>query len=195
MSKYIQEKGINDMPRGWITENKLNKIIYRKWSDMLRRVYDEEYHKRCPTYIDSSICIEWHWLSKFAEDFRLIDGYDEKELLSGKLELDKDIKSNGINKEYSLDNCTILNHVNNFKQALKTRENNYLRGEKNVNFSSNSPKSKKIIQYDKQMNVIKIWNCLKDVERELNIYATHISACCRGKQKAAGGYIWRYYEV
>lgn len=31
----------------------------------------------------------------------------------------------------------------------------------------------------------------KPVERELNIKVTHITACCNGRRKTAGGYIWK----
>lgn len=31
-----------------------------------------------------------------------------------------------------------------------------------------------------------------DAERTLGIKATHISACCRGKKKSAGGWMWQY---
>lgn len=35
------------------------------------------------------------------------------------------------------------------------------------------------------------WDCISDIERELNIKVTHITACCNGRQKTAGGYIWK----
>lgn len=121
MAKFVQEKGINDTSHGW-GNNKINKLIYRKWYSMLERVYSENLHKKSPTYINSTICLEWHWLSKFAEDFKNIDGYDEEKFLNGELVLDKDIKSNGENKEYSLENCMLVSNEENIKQANSTRE-------------------------------------------------------------------------
>lgn len=35
---------------------------------------------------------------------------------------------------------------------------------------------------------------MMDVQRQLEINASHISECCKGKRKSAGGYIWKYYE-
>lgn len=75
----------------------------------------------------------------------------------------------------------------------------------------NSPKSKKIAQYDLNENLIKIWDCGMDVQRQLKIKSTSISVCCRfwemncdknewfkknkgNPQKKAGGYIWKYTE-
>lgn len=54
--------------------------------------------------------------------------------------------------------------------------------------------AKKIIQYNKDMEIIKIWDYIKEASDSLNIAGTSISACCRGKRKTAGGFIWRYYE-
>jgi hypothetical protein len=53
-------------------------------------------------------------------------------------------------------------------------------------------KTKKVIQYDKENNFIKEWDSIKEVKEITGI--THISSCCRGKRKTAGGYIWRYKD-
>lgn len=58
-------------------------------------------------------------------------------------------------------------------------------------FGKQHPASKKVYQYDKLGNFIKEWDCLSDAQRSLNILVTHITACCNGRQKTAGGYIWR----
>lgn len=36
------------------------------------------------------------------------------------------------------------------------------------------------------------FDCTRDVERQLGINHAHISACCKGQRKTAGGYHWRY---
>ena len=53
-------------------------------------------------------------------------------------------------------------------------------------------RSKPIIQYDKEGNFIKEWDCANDVERVLGISNKHIGSVCLGKRKSCGGYIWRY---
>lgn len=58
-------------------------------------------------------------------------------------------------------------------------------------FGKEHPASKKVYQYDLLGNFIKEWDCLSDVQRHLNILVTHITACCNGRQKTAGGYIWK----
>lgn len=58
-------------------------------------------------------------------------------------------------------------------------------------FGKNHPASKRVIQFSTDGKKIKEWECLSDVERELNIKVTHITACCNGRRKTAGGYIWK----
>ena len=58
-------------------------------------------------------------------------------------------------------------------------------------FGKNHPASKIVKQYTKEGIFIRYWDCISDVERELNIKVTHITACCNGRQKTAGGYIWK----
>lgn len=59
---------------------------------------------------------------------------------------------------------------------------------------ANNPIAKKVAQYDLDGNLIKIWHCISDAERELNIH--NIVGCCQRKSnyKTVGGYIWRYFE-
>lgn len=225
-------KGINDMPRGWRLENEWNKIVYQKWRDMLRRCYDEKFHKtkNGENYIGCSVCDRWLILSNFVEDVPKIDGYDEEQFLNGELVLDKDIKSGKRgekNKQYIMIECLLTTQEENSKEANRTREYHELsketkqkiseankgkhhteetklkmseskQGENNPmqgKFGSECPNSKQVAQYDKTTNeLIKIWDSVMDVERELGIAHQNISACCKGKLKSAGGYIWRYVE-
>ena len=53
-------------------------------------------------------------------------------------------------------------------------------------------RSKPIIQYDKDGNFIREWECANDVERVLGISNKHIGSVCLGKRKSCGGYIWKY---
>lgn len=56
------------------------------------------------------------------------------------------------------------------------------------------PNSKKVLQYDKNMKFIKVWDSMSDIEREMSIFVDSVSKCCKGSYKTAGGYIWRYKE-
>ena len=52
--------------------------------------------------------------------------------------------------------------------------------------------SKPVLQLDLDGNFIREWDCAADVERELGMCQSNIGLCCRGKSKAAYGYIWKF---
>ena len=58
----------------------------------------------------------------------------------------------------------------------------------------NNPRSRKIIQYNLNGDFIKIWDYAKKASEELRINYQSIIHCCRGRNKTAGDYIWKYYE-
>ena len=49
-----------------------------------------------------------------------------------------------------------------------------------------------IIQYTLNGEFVREWNSTADIQRELNIYRSNISMCCKGKKKSSHGYMWRY---
>lgn len=53
--------------------------------------------------------------------------------------------------------------------------------------------NKPIVQLDAETgDVIREWQCARDACRALGIDYRHISKCCNGKQKTAGGYRWKF---
>ncbi|PMG45652.1 hypothetical protein BCU90_17460 [Vibrio lentus] len=87
---------------------------YIKWAKLMERCYSEAYHRRKPSYREVTVCDEWHVFSSFR-------GWcieQEKEVGDiSKLELDKDLLSNG-SKVYSPSTCCFLpKKVNMFIQA------------------------------------------------------------------------------
>ena len=56
-------------------------------------------------------------------------------------------------------------------------------------------KAKKVSQYDKEGNLIKVWDNIKQVQEELQVTYSAINACCRGKHKTSCGFVWKYTEV
>lgn len=195
----VEGHGINDMPRGWMVENEWNKMVYRKWAYMFRRCYSEEYHKTHPTYVGCTVCNRWLILSNFVEDVPKITGYDEERFLNGELELDKDKKKDE-NKHYIMEYCTWLSRPENQSLAQKGKQFSDEHKQKlseahKGKFGSECPNSKKVVQYDKQTHeLIKVWDSMHDVERELGINHSNISECCKGKRKSAGGFVWEYVE-
>ena len=85
------------------------------------------------------------------------------------------------------------------KQTKETREKigNANRGRKlskeRIKYMrKNAIGKKKINQYDLDGNFIKQWDSIKEAGRTLNIFPQNIGKVCRGQQKYAKGYLWRY---
>lgn len=57
-----------------------------------------------------------------------------------------------------------------------------------------SPRSKSVCQIGENGELIKIWDCISDVEKELNITSSHISQVCKNTRKLAGGFVWVYEQ-
>ncbi len=53
--------------------------------------------------------------------------------------------------------------------------------------------AKTVYQYSLSGELIKVWKCTREAERELNI--KHVSECCRGERKTIGGYVWSYVPL
>jgi hypothetical protein len=51
---------------------------------------------------------------------------------------------------------------------------------------------KPLLQYDLNGNFIKEWSSGTEVKQILKINSSNIPACCRGKKKTVGGFIWKY---
>ena len=52
--------------------------------------------------------------------------------------------------------------------------------------------SKKVLQFDQNMNLINTFASAREAEQALNIRNQYISQCCNGKRATAGGYIWKF---
>lgn len=81
------------------------------------------------------------------------------------------------------------NRVENLEWCTHKYNNNY--GSHREKLSKS--KRIKVNQYDLDGNFIKTWDGVRIAMLSTKI--GHISACCKGHYKTAGGYIWRYYET
>ena len=191
MSKHgiVYGKGVNDMPRGWTKVDEWNYRVYILWQSMIRRCYDEKYHETHPCYNGCTVCERWLTLSNFVEDVTKIDDYElwlnhPKQRIS----LDKDIKSNGQNKYYCLEQCRFVDFGENSRQAHATRDNTYLKertGEKAPN------RGELVAQIDKDTKQIINLKYNREYER-LGFTSSSISHCCKGEHKTHKGFIFRY---
>jgi len=55
-------------------------------------------------------------------------------------------------------------------------------------------KSKPVGQYTTDGKLIKVWQSVSEVQRQLGFTKQSISQAARGKQKTAYGYVWKYIE-
>ena len=63
--------------------------------------------------------------------------------------------------------------------------------EKNRN---NTKRCKPIFSVSKESGLIMWWQSAKEASRQLGIPQCNICACCKGRQKSAGGHIWFYAD-
>lgn len=82
--------------------NKKPNPAYKAWKAMMQRCYDHGYHKYRPTYIDCTVCDDWHNFQNFADWFE--EAYPRD---GNKYQVDKDSVKVG-NKVYSPETCVFL---------------------------------------------------------------------------------------
>lgn len=51
---------------------------------------------------------------------------------------------------------------------------------------------KRVVQYDTDGNLIKVWDSARAIHRELGILPSSVSSCCHGILGTAGGFIFRF---
>ena len=86
------------------------------------------------------------------------------------------------NKVGNLEWCTPFYNVNYGSRSEKCRNSQI----NDIN------KSKPVLQYDKNMNLLNEFQSINEASRELGFFNTNISSCCIGKIKTSMGYIWRF---
>jgi hypothetical protein len=90
-----------------------------------------------------------------------------------------------------------LSHRKNLSLSLKGRTSPnkglILSDERKKSLSEgHNDEKKKIVQLTKSGEYVETWFGINQTEKKLKI--RHISECCNGKCKTAGGFKWVYYE-
>jgi hypothetical protein len=84
------------------------------------------------------------------------------------------------------------------KISQKNKGNKHLEKTKHIirdkKLGKPTKKSQPILQYDLNGNFIKEWNKIKEASEYMGKIkdTSSITSCCRGKQKTAFGFIWKY---
>jgi hypothetical protein len=102
------------------------------------------------------------------------------------------------------ENKKIINHINGIKNDNRAMNLEWCTPSENtqhayrtgLKVATSNHLKKKINQYDKNMKYLKTWQSTKEIEKNLGIYHSNISNCCKKKKhhNTAGGYVWRYAE-
>ncbi len=98
------------------------------------------------------------------------------------------------------DNKQFIDHINTDRSDNRVENLRWVTHKENCNNplsinkwkGKNNHQAKSILQFDKNMNFVRKWECGMDIVRELGINCGNISSCCNGRKTKAGGFIWGF---
>lgn len=91
------------------------------------------------------------------------------------------------------DNLPCINHKDENKQNNNVKNLEFCTCAYNNTYGSRLEKiRKKVLQFDKQGNLIQEWDSISRVNKAFKIKGSSISEVCKGKRKSCKGYIWKY---
>lgn len=190
--------------------------IYNVWHTMKERCYVKS-QISYPNYGGRGIkvCDEWQEFIPFME-WAYSNGYDEN-APRGKCTLDRidpngdycpgncrwvnwDIQANNKNTnvfiEYNGKLDTLSNHARRAGIKPSLAEDRKIKGKSAEDIFKNGRlgKIKKVAQYDKNMNLIKVWDSCMDICNTLGFNMSNLRGCLSGHRNSTHGFIWKYYE-
>lgn len=99
------------------------------------------------------------------------------------------------NKVENLEWCTVIQNLNYGTRNERVSKSN--KGKpKSEEHKQNLRKanSKPILQFSLSGEFIREWDSATSASKELNIYQSNITNCCKSKLKTCGGFLWKYKE-
>ena len=94
-------------------------------------------------------------------------------------------------------NLETINHKDEDKTNNTISNLEWMSKKDNINYGTRNKRvaealSKQVKMFDKKTGeLLETFPSTREAERVTGIYHSHISKCCNGKLKSAGGYIWR----
>ena len=84
------------------------------------------------------------------------------------------------------------NRVENLEWMTSKENCNYGTRNERAGKASGKTRSKQVIQYTKDCELVKVWSSTYEVERQLGFAHNSISLVARGIRKTCGGFVWKY---
>ena len=152
---------------------------YTLWKGLIERCYNpkrRDYQMYGAKGI--TVCERWKCYAYFLEDIEKIEGYNKEKFLNGQLDLDKDIKQDGVpiyNKIYSLETCIFV--------------------DKHINRSTTKREPTPSIGIISMRNgyILKT-NCpVEELAKQINVKTQYITRILRGEAKSHNGWTFQYF--
>ena len=141
---------------------------------MVKRCYDEE-DKDYKNYGAKgiTICERWLCFENYVKDVKIIDGYNRELILSGELQLDKDLKGG---TEYNRDNCIWITRKENLE----------------LSNSKQFDKLKSFKAFNTKTNETIVWKGINSFAKEYNMTFSCIVRCLNNERKSHHGWTFEY---
>lgn len=110
-----------------------------------------------------------------------------------KREIDKELLYKlYITENLSLNKISKLLGFSKKKIFVSLKENNISKSKEDWKEQLSTRPRKVVLQYSLDGKLIREWESLTDISRELGLNKSNIASCCRGIGKSVSGYIWKY---
>lgn len=93
------------------------------------------------------------------------------------------------------DNKKEVNHIDKNKQNNEVSNLEWVTTAENIRHSfltGRKTRKTPVLQFTPEMELVARYPSIKEASEQQNVKQNNISACCRGRLKTVGGYIWRY---